>query len=85
MIKWNILITANDGKKFYQNIHVLEVTPKRAHAWVMANYPEVRIRQTIEVTEIENMQEMRNYLPGIVYFSGKAYFETSNEAPPPSE
>ena len=75
MTKWNVLITANDGRKFYQNIYVLEANPKRAQSWVMANYPDVKIRQTVEVTEIEKMEEMPQHLPGIVYLSGRAYFE----------
>lgn len=75
MTKWNVLVTGNDGRKFYQNIYVMEATPRRAQAWVMANYPDVKLRQTMEVTEIEMMVEMPQYLPGIVYISGKAYFE----------
>jgi hypothetical protein len=75
LIKWNVLVTANDGRKFYQNVHVIEASPEAAKAWVLENYSNKHIRPSVEVTEIEKMEDADLYLPGIVYESGRAYFE----------
>jgi hypothetical protein len=72
--KWDVLVTANDGRKFYQNIHVIESNPESASVYVQENFPERRIRQTVNIENIEMMEDAELFLPGIVYRSGKAYF-----------
>ncbi len=76
MKKWDVLVTANDGRKFYQNIHVIEANPETASTYVQDNFPEPRIRQTVHVEKIEMLEDAEHFLPGIVYKSGKAYFQT---------
>ena len=49
MKKWDVLVTANDGRKFYQNIHVIESNPESASVYVQENFPERRIRQTVNI------------------------------------
>ena len=73
--KWDILVTANDGRKFYQNIHVIEANPDAASAYIQDNFPEPQIRHTIHIEKIEMLEDAEFFLPGIVYRSGKAYFQ----------
>jgi hypothetical protein len=74
MRKWNVLVTGNDGRPFYQNFHVIEEDPDAAMKWLMANFPYPKIRPTIKLQEIEEVEDASFFLPGIVYKSGKAYF-----------
>src|SRR5207249_4406024 len=39
MKKFNILVTGNDGKKFYQNFHVIEAGPEAAKSYLLENFP----------------------------------------------
>jgi hypothetical protein len=80
MKKFNILVTGNDGKKFYQNFHVIEVDPEAAKTYLLENFPNPKLKPTIQVTEIEEMEDAELFLPGVVYKSGKAYF---NQDEPP--
>lgn len=75
MRKWDVLITANDGQKFYQNVHVIESNPESASAYVQENFPDHKIRQTVKIEKIELIEEAELFLPGIVYKSGRAYFQ----------
>jgi hypothetical protein len=72
--KWNILVTGNDGRKFYQNFHVIEAQEDAAKKYLLENFPVPQIKPTIQVQEIEEMEAADLFLPGIVYKSGKAYF-----------
>lgn len=74
MKKWNILVTGNDGRKFYQNFHVIETDAESAKKWLLENFPVPKLKATIEIQEIEEMEDAEFYLPGVVYKSGKAYF-----------
>ena len=74
MKKWNILVTGNDGRKFYQNFHVIAADADMAQRWLLENFPVPKLRPTIEVQEIEEMEDAALFLPGVVYKSGKAYF-----------
>jgi hypothetical protein len=74
MKKWNILVTGNDGKKFYQNFHVIEMTPEAAKQYLLENFPVAKLKPTIQINEIEEMEDAELFLPGVVYKSGKAYF-----------
>jgi hypothetical protein len=74
MKKWNILVTGNDGKKFYQNFHVIEVSPEAAKQYLLENFPVAKLKPTIQISEIEEMEDAEFFLPGVVYKSGKAYF-----------
>ena len=76
MKKWDVLVTANDGQKFYQNIHVIEANPEAAGAYVKDNFPERNLRPTVNVEKIEMIEDADLFLPGIVYKSGKAYFKS---------
>ena len=76
MKKWNLLVTADDGKKFYQNFHVIAESPEAASKWLVDNYPYARIKPTARVEEVEEMEDATHFLPGIVYKSGKAYFNS---------
>jgi len=75
--KWNLMITGNDGRKFYQNVHVVERSADAASKFLRENFPDSKIRATIEVEGIEEMGEAELFLPGIVYKSGRAYFAGS--------
>ena len=83
MKKFNILVTGNDGKKFYQNFHVIEVDPEAAKTYLLENFPNPKLKPTIQVTEIEEMEDAELFLPGVVYKSGKAYF--NQDEPPPKK
>ena len=72
--KWNVLITANDGRKFYQNFHVVELNGHAAQRYLLENFPDEKLKPTVAVEGIEEMEDATLYLPGIVYKSGKAYF-----------
>jgi hypothetical protein len=74
MKKWNILVWGNDGKKFCQNFHVIEVDAEAAQRCLMENFPYPKITPTISIQGIEEMEDAALFLPGIVYKSGKAYF-----------
>ncbi len=74
MKKWNVLVSANDGRAFYQNFHVIEAGPEAAFKWLMDNFPYPRIKPTVQLQQIEEMEPADLFLPGIVYKSGKAYF-----------
>jgi hypothetical protein len=80
MKKYNILVTGNDGKKFYQNFHVIEVESEAAKTYLLENFPNPKLKPTIQVTEIEEMEDAELFLPGVIYKSGKAYF---NQDEPP--
>src|SRR4026208_1852684 len=82
MKKFNILVTGNDGKKFYQNFHVIEADPETAKSYLLENFPNSKLNPTIEITEIEEMEDAELFLPGVVYKSGKAYF---NQDEPPKK
>jgi len=72
--KWNILVWANDGKKFCQNFHVIEMSAEAAEHYLLDNYPYPKLRTTVTVQGVEEMEDASLYLPGLVYKSGKAYF-----------
>ena len=82
MKKFNILVTGNDGKKFYQNFHVIEADPEAAKSYLLENFPNSKLKPTIQITEIEEMEDAELFLPGVVYRSGKAYF---NQDEPPKK
>lgn len=74
MKKWNILVWGNDGKKFCQNFHVIEGSADAAQAYLLENFPSPKLRPTITVQGVEEMEDAALFLPGVVYKSGKAYF-----------
>ena len=74
MKKWNILVWANDGKKFCQNFHVIERDPEAAKRYLLENFPFPKIWHTVQIQGVEEMEDAELFLPGIVYKSGKAYF-----------
>jgi hypothetical protein len=74
MKKWNILVTGNDGRKFYQNFHVIEASADAAKVYLLDNFPNTKIKPTIQIQEIEELEDAELFLPGVVYGSGKAYF-----------
>ncbi len=74
MKKWNIVIWANDGKKFCQNFHVIEASDDAAKRYLLENFPYPKFRATIEVQEVSELEDAEFFLPGVVYKSGKAYF-----------
>jgi len=75
MQKWNVLLSGFDGRKFYQNVHVIERTAESAGVYLKECYPDRKVRSTIQVMEVEPLEDAELFLPGIVYVSGKAYFE----------
>ncbi len=79
MKKWNLLVTASDGKRFYQNFHVIAESAEAASAWLLDNYPYAPLKPTAKVEEVEEMEDAAFFLPGIVYKSGKAYFNRPPE------
>ena len=72
--KWNLLVSADDGKRFYQNFHIIAETAESASQWLVENYPYPKLKPTAKVEEVEEMEDATHFLPGIVYKSGKAYF-----------
>jgi spore cortex formation protein SpoVR/YcgB (stage V sporulation) len=74
MKKWNLIVTGNDGRKFYQNFHVIEQDAEAAKRCLLENFPYPKLKPTIQITEIEEMEDAELFLPGVVYKSGKAYF-----------
>ena len=72
--KWNILVWANDGKKFCQNFHVIEVDADAAQRYLIENFPYPKLKPTLTIQGIEEMEAADLFLPGVVYKSGKAYF-----------
>ncbi len=82
MKKWNILVTGNDGRKFYQNFHVIEADSETAKQYLLENFPVAKLKPSIQIQEIEEMEDAELFLPGIVYRSGKAYF---NQDEPPKK
>ncbi len=67
-------MTGNDGRKFYQNFHVIEKDGEAAQRCLLDNFPAPGIRATIAVQKVEELEDAELFLPGIVYKSGKAYF-----------
>ena len=74
MKKWNIVIWGNDGRKFVQNFHVIEAGADAAKQYLIENFPFPKIKSTLEIQEISELEDAEFFLPGIVYKSGKAYF-----------
>jgi hypothetical protein len=74
MKKWNILVWANDGKKFCQNFHVIESDADAAKRWLIDNFPLSKFKHTVQIQEVQEMEDAELFLPGVVYKSGKAYF-----------
>ena len=74
MKKWNILVWANDGKKFCQNFHVIEADAEAAKRYLLENFPNPTLKATVAIQEVEEMEDASLFLPGVVYKSGKAYF-----------
>jgi hypothetical protein len=72
--KWNILVWANDGKKYCQSFHVIEMSAEAAEQYLLENFPYPKLRPTITVQGVEEMEDASLFLPGLVYKSGKAYF-----------
>lgn len=74
MKKWNVLVWANDGKKFCQNFHIIEADAEAAKRYLLENFPYPKLKPTVSIQGIEEMEDAALYLPGLVYKSGKAYF-----------
>jgi len=74
MKKWNVVVSGNDGRPFYQNFHVIEQNADAAARWLMDNFPNAKLRPTLQLQQIEEMEAAELFLPGIVYRSGKVYF-----------
>ncbi len=72
--KWNILVTGNDGRSFYQNFHVIEETAESAARYLLDNFPYPKLKHTIKIDQMEEMEDAEFFLPGVVYKSGRAYF-----------
>ena len=81
MKKWNVLVTANDGRPFYQNFHVLELSAEAAKRYLLSNFPYPKLQPSVRVEEIEEMEEATWFLPGVVYKSGRAYFNADRKPP----
>ena len=72
--KWNILVTGNDGRPFYQNFHVIESSADLAVKYLLENFPYPKLKPTIKVDQMEELEDAEFFLPGVVYKSGRAYF-----------
>jgi hypothetical protein len=72
--KWNVLVWANDGKKFCQNFHVIEANAEAAQRYLLENFPYPTLKPTLAVQEVAEIEDAELYLPGVVYKSGRAYF-----------
>lgn len=72
--KWNILVTGNDGRPFYQNFHVIEANPEAAARYLLENFPYPKLKHTIKIDQMEEVEDAEFFLPGVVYKSGRAYF-----------
>jgi len=84
--KWNVLVTGNDGRPFYQNFHVIEISGQAAWSYLQQNFPYPKLQPTIALEGIEEMEDATWYLPGVVYKSGRAYFNADKKPakPPPT-
>ena len=74
MKKWNILVWMNDGKKFCQNFHVIEADAEAAKRCLLENFPYPKLKASVAIQGVEEMEDAALFLPGVVYKSGKAYF-----------
>lgn len=74
MKKYNVLVSVNDGRAFYQNFHVIASSPEAAFKWLIDNFPHAKFKATVKLQQIEQLEDAELFLPGIVYKSGKAYF-----------
>ncbi len=79
MKKWNVVVRGNDGRPFYQNFHVIEATAEAAGKWLLANFPYPKLKHTIELQQMEEMEDADLFLPGVVYRSGKVYFNKTQQ------
>ena len=82
MKKWNVVVRGNDGRPFYQNFHVIEQSAEAASQWLLANFPWPKLKPTLELQQIEEMEEAEFFLPGIIYKSGKVYFNKTQPQKP---
>jgi hypothetical protein len=79
MKKWNVLVTGNDGRPFYQNFHVLELSEESARKYLLDNFPYPKLRPSVKIEEVEEMEEATWFLPGVIYKSGRAYFNADRK------
>ena len=74
MKKWNIMVTGNDGKPFYQNFHVIEGSAEAAARYLLENFPYPKLKHTVKIDKVEEHEDADLFLPGVVYKSGRAYY-----------
>lgn len=75
--KYNIVVSASDGRRFYQTFQVIEENPQKAASWLLSNWPDAKIRNTVKIEEVAEIEDAELLLPGIVYKSGKGYLNTA--------
>ena len=76
MKKWKVLVAGNDGRNFFLHYHVIapdgESAKKLLRESLIRNDPQSKPA----IREVEELEDAALFLPGVVFKSGRAYFDT---------
>ena len=76
MKKWKVLVAGNDGRSFFLHYHVIapdgETAKKLLAEKLLRKNPQLKP----DIRDVEELEDAEFYLPGVVFKSGRAYFDT---------
>ena len=76
MKKWKVLVAGNDGRNFFLHYHVIapdkEAAKNLLRDMLLRKDPQAKPA----IREVEELEDAALFLPGVVFKSGRAYFDT---------
>ena len=76
MKKWKVLVAGNDGRNFFLHYHVITPDPETAKKVLTDTLVKKDPQAKPAIREVEELEDAEFYLPGVVFKSGRAYFDT---------
>ena len=74
-MKWKVLVAGNDGRQYFRHYHVIAVDGKTAKKLLAETLVVKDSKTKPDIREVEEVEDAELYLPGVVFESGKAYFD----------
>ena len=75
MKKWKVLVAGNDGRQFFRHYHVIAADAEAAKKSLADTLLQKDPQTKPDIREVEELEDAELYLPGVVFKSGKAYFD----------
>ena len=76
MRKWKVLVAGNDGRNFFLHYHVIAPDGDTAKKLLKEKLLHKNPQLKPDIREVEELEDAEFYLPGVVFESGRAYFDT---------